>query len=215
MMFPEHGHERGGRGGGRGGRGPRGMGGPFGPMGGRGFGRPGGWQQADLPGTDDLGAWLAGRLPGEWFTGAAETRVDRDEILIVGTLADPEVDGDDAAKAAARAGRASRFREETREQRMAIAAEAQARYGRTVSWAVRSGDDEVLFTHLAAPVMTRLRQPERQVLDTLIDAGVARSRADAVAWCVRLVGEHAEEWLGGLRDAMAEVDKLRKEGPAL
>lgn len=228
-MFAEHGHERGGPHGGRGGRGGRGrgpgggMGGPFGPFGpggpggrgGRGFGRGGGWQQADLPATDDLSGWLAGRLPADWFTGAPEARVDRDEILIVGTLADPDVEGDDAAKAAARAGRASRFREETRDQRMAIAAEAQARYGRVVSWAVRSGEDEVLFTHLAAPVMTRLRQPERQVLDTLIDAGVARSRADAVAWCVRLVGEHAEQWLGGLRAAMEEVDKLRKEGPGL
>jgi len=184
-------------------------------MGGRGFGRPGGWQQADVPGTEDLAGWLAGRLPGDWFVGEPQTRVDRDEILIVGALADPEVDGDDAARSAARAGRASRFREESREQRMTIAAEMQARYGRVVSWAVRTGEDEVLFTHLAAPVMTRLRQPERTVLDTLIDAGVARSRADAVAWCVRLVGDHAEEWLSGLREAMAEVDKLRKQGPSL
>jgi hypothetical protein len=182
---------------------------------GRGFGRPGGWQQADLPPTDDAAGWFVGRLPGDWFVGAPDVRVDRDEIVVVGALADPEVDGDEAAQAAARAGRASRFREDTREQRMAIAQEAQARYRRTVSWGVRSGDDEVLFTHLAAPVMTRLRQPERQVLDTLVDAGVARSRADALAWSVRLVGEHADEWLGGLREAMAEVDKLRKEGPAL
>jgi len=182
---------------------------------GRGGGRSGGWQQADLPATEDLTAWLAGRLPADWFVEAPQARVDRDEILIVGTLADPQVDGDEAAKAAARAGRASRFREESREQRMAIAEEAQARYGRTVSWGVRSGQDEILFTHLAAPVMTRLRQPERQVLDTLVDAGVARSRADALAWCVRLVGEHAEQWLAGLRSAMTEVDKLRKEGPAL
>ena len=78
-----------------------------------------------------------------------------------------------------------------------------------------AGETEALFTHVAAPVMTRLKQPERQVLDTLVDAGVARSRSDALAWSVRLVGEHAEEWLGQLRDAMAEVDKLRGEGPAL
>jgi hypothetical protein len=61
--------------------------------------------------------------------------------------------------------------------------------------------------------MTRLRQPERQVLDTLVDAGVARSRSDALAWSVKLVGEHADEWLTKLRDAMKNVDDLRSEGP--
>ena len=104
---------------------------------------------------------------------------------------------------------------ETKAERIEIALEAQARYQRKVSWGVRLGDTEALFTHVAAPVMTRLRQPERQVLDTLVDAGVARSRSDALAWSVRLVGEHADEWLGQLRDAMAEVDKLRGEGPSL
>ena len=63
--------------------------------------------------------------------------------------------------------------------------------------------------------MTRLRQPERKVLDTLVDAGVARSRSEALAWCVRLVGEHAEEWLGELREAMSAVDRLRAQGPTV
>ncbi len=63
--------------------------------------------------------------------------------------------------------------------------------------------------------MTRLRQPERRVLDTLVDAGVARSRSDALAWSVRLVGDHADEWLSQLRDAMREVDDLRAAGPQL
>ncbi len=83
-----------------------------------------------------------------------------------------------------------------------------------MSWGVTVGDTEAIFTQLAAPVMTRLRQPERQVLDTLVDAGVARSRSEAVAWCVRLVGEHSETWLGDLREAMAHVDEVRKKGPA-
>jgi hypothetical protein len=61
--------------------------------------------------------------------------------------------------------------------------------------------------------MTRLRQPERQVLDTLVDAGVARSRSEALAWCVRLVGEHADTWLTELREAMGAVDRLRAQGP--
>jgi Arc/MetJ-type ribon-helix-helix transcriptional regulator len=69
------------------------------------------------------------------------------------------------------------------------------------------------FTHIAVPVMTRLKQPERQVLDTLVESGVARSRSDALAWSVRLVGQHAEEWLTKLRAAMTEVDDLRAQGP--
>ena len=72
-----------------------------------------------------------------------------------------------------------------------------------------------MFTNQSVPVMTRLRQPERRVLDTLVDSGVARSRSDALAWCVRLVGEHTEDWLGSLREAMTEVDRLRTQGPEL
>ena len=71
-----------------------------------------------------------------------------------------------------------------------------------------------LFTHVAAPVMTRLRQPERMVLDTLVDAGVARSRSHALAWCVRLVRQHEGDWLAELREAMHTVDEVRSKGPA-
>ena len=63
--------------------------------------------------------------------------------------------------------------------------------------------------------MTRLRQPERIVLDTLVASGVARSRSEALAWAVRLVGEHAEGWLGELREAMTRVEDLRSQGPDL
>jgi hypothetical protein len=184
---------------------------------GRGFGRPGGWQQADLPPADDAAAWLTGRLPDGWFDGEPTVTVDREEITVTGELPVPEVaaDAHEAARRSAATGRIGRFREETREQRMQIADEAEVRYGRKVAWGARIGDVEVRFTHLAVPVMTRLRQDERQVLDTLVNAGVARSRSDALAWCVRLVGEHTEDWLTGLRDAMSEVDKLRSEGPNL
>jgi hypothetical protein len=184
---------------------------------GRGFGRPGGWQQADLPPADDAPAWLAGRLPDGWFTGDTAITIDREEITVIGELPAPEVaaDADDAARQSAAVGRIGRFREESREQRMQIADEAEARYGRKVAWGASIGDARVVFTHLAVPVMTRLRQDERRVLDTLVDAGVARSRSDALAWCVRLVGEHTDDWLSGLRTAMSEVDKLRAEGPEL
>lgn len=175
---------------------------------GPGFGRRGGWQVADLPDADDARDWFAGRLPADWFTDVDVT-VDREEITVIGTLADEATEGAQAA------GRLGRWRAETRPERIEIAQEAEARYQRKVSWGARLGESEALFTHVAAPVMTRLRQPERQVLDTLVDAGVARSRSDALAWSVRLVGQHADEWLGQLREAMAEVDKLRGEGPSL
>ncbi|RMI33972.1 hypothetical protein [Nocardia stercoris] len=176
---------------------------------GRGFGRPGGWQQADLPDAADAPDWFAGRLPADWFTGPPTIDIDRDEIVVVGELPLPDGETPEATQD----GLVARFRESTRPARMQIADEAQRRYGRSVAWGVRVGDQRILFTHLAVPVMTRLRQPERKVLDTLVDAGVARSRADALAWTVKLAGKHAEEWLEELRAAMRKVDDLRAEGP--
>src|SRR5271165_2090007 len=181
---------------------------------GRRFGRPGGWQQAEQPDAGDAPHWFAGRLPDGWFTGDPEVVVDREEITVIGRLPEPEGAEGEGADARS-AGRAARFREETRPDRMRIADEAQARYGRTVSWGVEVGGERIMFTNVAVPVMTRLRQPERQVLDTLVDAGVARSRSDALAWSVKLVGEHTEEWLAKLRSAMSEVEDLRTEGPQL
>ncbi len=175
----------------------------------RGFGRPGGWQNADVPPADDAAAWFEGRLPSEWFT-AVEVTVDREEITVIGTLPDETVEEGAQAE-----GRIGRFRADTRARRIEIAEEAQARYGRKVSWGARLGETRMLFTHISVPVMTRLRQPERQVLDTLVDAGVARSRSEALAWAVKLVGEHTESWLADLRKAMEEVDKLRAAGPDL
>ncbi|ORA31963.1 hypothetical protein [Mycobacterium aquaticum] len=173
----------------------------------------GGWQQAQQPAAHDAPEWFAGRLPDTWFTGDPTVVVDREEITVIGRLPDP---ADDESEARA-SGRAARFREETRGERMRIADEAQNKFGRKVSWGVEVGTppERILFTHIAVPVMTRLKQPERQVLDTLVDAGVARSRSDALAWSVKLVGQHTEEWLGKLREAMKNVDDLRAEGPNL
>ena len=192
------------------GRGPRGGGPRGGRRGGgpRGFGRPGGWQNVDLPPAEDAQSWFEGRLPDGWFSEVVVT-ADREEITVVGSLTDQTADD------AATQGRISRFREETRDARITIAEEAQARYGRKVSWGVRLGESSALFTNVSVPVMTRLRQPERRVLDTLVDAGVARSRSEALSWAVKLVGEHSESWLSELRTAMAEVDKLRAQGPDL
>jgi hypothetical protein len=167
--------------------------------------------------AEDAAEWFAGRLPDTWFTGDPTVAVDREEITVIGRLPDPE-ESETKARAS---GRAARFREETRGERMHIADEAQNRFDRKVSWGVEvstgAGEppERILFTHIAVPVMTRLKQPERQVLDTLVDAGVARSRSEALAWSVKLVGEHTEEWLAKLRDAMTAVDDLRAEGPGV
>jgi hypothetical protein len=96
---------------------------------------------------------------------------------------------------------------------MSIAAEAEHRFERKVSWGTLCGEREELFTTASVPVMSRLRLNERQVLDTLIDAGVARSRSEALSWCVRLVGKHQGDWIVELRDALATVEKVRAAGP--
>lgn len=161
--------------------------------------------------STEIHDWFVGRLPSDWFTGAPEVTVDREEIVVIGEL--PAVEDSESASAAE--GRISRWREDTRAERMGIADQAQARFGRKVSWGARIGENGVLFTHLAVPVMTRLRQPQRQVLDTLVSAGVARSRAEALAWSVKLVGQHTDEWLSELREAMQAVDEVRAKGPGL
>jgi Arc/MetJ-type ribon-helix-helix transcriptional regulator len=160
--------------------------------------------------------WFTGRLPEEWQESAPRIDVDREEITVMLNLPDVRLADDvsEAEAAEARAGRVKAFREETREHRIGIAREAEHRFDRKVSWGVVIGDREQLFTHIAVPVMTRLKQPQRQVLDTLIEAGVARSRSEALAWCVRLVEQHAESWLTELREAMTHVADVRKKGPA-
>jgi hypothetical protein len=166
--------------------------------------------------SEQVRGWFAGRLPGEWFDGPVEVIVDREEISVVGTLPAPET-GDSAAeaeRAAAAEGRIRRFREETRARRIDIAREAEHRFRRKVAWGARCGESSEMFTTLSVPVMTRLRQSERRVLDTLVDAGVARSRSDALAWCVRLTGEHADAWLTELRTALRRVEEVRAQGPA-
>ena len=151
-----------------------------------------------------VAAWLGRRLPEGWFAGPPEVAADGEEILVIGSLADA---GEDPVA------RARQFREETREPRVLLAAELERRFRRKVSWGVDCGGERLLFTNLSLPVMTRLRLPERRVLDTLIDAGVARSRSDALAWCVRLVGTHEADWIRELQSALVAVRRVRAQGP--
>ncbi len=149
--------------------------------------------------NEQLRAWFAERLPVDVYESLDSVVVDREEITVVGVIPATES--------------VKEFRERTREQRMEVAREAESLYRRKVAWGVRAGEETTLFTHLAVPVMTRLRQSERQVLDTLVAGGVARSRADALAWCVRLVGRNTDAWLTELRDSLDKVQRVRSQGP--
>ncbi|WP_046780338.1 hypothetical protein [Streptomyces yangpuensis] len=149
--------------------------------------------------SEQLRAWFAERLPVDVYESLDSVTADREEITVVGSIPATES--------------VREFRIRTREQRIEVAREAEELYRRKVAWGVRVGDETTLFTHLAVPVMTRLRQSERQVLDTLVAGGVARSRADALAWCVRLVGRNTDSWLTELRDSLDQVGRVRAQGP--
>jgi hypothetical protein len=150
--------------------------------------------------SSGIDEWFAARIPEHWNARGLDVAADQDEILVVVELA-----GDRA--------RVRHFRETTRDERMALALAAEQTFGKKVSWGARAGDLVVVFTTASVPVMTRLRLPERRVLDTLIDAGVARSRSEALSWCVRLVGDNEREWIGELRSAFEAVEAARSSGP--
>ncbi|GGW48797.1 hypothetical protein [Streptomyces griseoloalbus] len=164
---------------------------------------------------EQLRGWFAGRLPDDLFEELADLAVDREEITVIGRIPGPRSaeDASPAEREAAIEGRIQEFRERTRDDRIAVARDAEHRFGRKVSWGVECDGRRALFTHVAAPVMTRLRQPERQVLDTLIAGGVARSRSEALAWCVRLVQRHTDDWLTELRESLEHVQRVRAQGP--
>ena len=164
---------------------------------------------------EDVRTWFTAHVPKDWFGGPPEVTADGDEILVVGTLPDVELAGGTSSdgRSAARAARIERFREETREDRIRIARDAERQFRRKVAWGARCGDVSKIFTTLSVPVMTRLRMNERTILDTLVAGGVARSRSEALAWCVRLVGMHQADWIKGLRDALVKVDEIRSKGP--
>jgi hypothetical protein len=150
---------------------------------------------------EPIARFFADRLPPGWFAAPPTVQWDDEEILCVGALA-----------AAADVGR---FRESTRAERMAIAGDAEAQFGRKVSWGVRHDGGETLFTTQSTPVTSRLRFRERAVLQTLMDAGVAANRDEAVAWCVKLVARHQGDWLAELREALTGTGPVHAEGPTL
>ena len=165
--------------------------------------------------SDEVARWFGAHLPADLYAGPLDVRVDREEILLVGPVQAPDLPAgtSDGVRAAACAAEVHRFRESTRDARTKVAVEAEHLFGRKVSWGATCGPVHVLFTSLSVPVMTRLRFNEREVLDVLVDASIARSRSEALAWCVRLVGQHEADWLAELQEALRHVEKVRTAGP--
>ena len=158
-------------------------------------------------------AFFASHVPEEWFAGPLEVSLDDMEILVVGRLVRDGPAGEAVADTQECIGTIEAFRESSRGRRIEIAAEAERAYGRKVAWGARCGDVGLLFTHLSVPAMTRLRLSQRLVLDTLVESGVAKSRSDALAWCVRMVERNLDEWLDELRSALSHVEDVRRRGP--
>jgi hypothetical protein len=151
---------------------------------------------------DEVVAIVARRLPPALVALPPLVRRYPDEIVVVLQV---EPTGDPAADHAL----IERRREETRPARMKVARELERELGAPVSWGMRAGAAEIIFTTRTAPVMTRLGRAEREVLDTLVAAGVADTRSSALAYTVRAFAAEHTAWLAEVRGAIAEVDRVR------
>ncbi len=166
--------------------------------------------------SSEITGWVSGALPPNLFSAVPIIEVDRNEILVIGDIGVPEVpEGLDAEGiAAAEQARIARFREETRQRRIAVAQQAEARYGRTISWGATAGATTRRFTTVRATVAARLDLDQRKVLDHLVAAGIAEHRGQALAWCVDLVRQNEEAWLSRLKEALKNLEQTATEGPA-
>ena len=142
--------------------------------------------------TATIQKWFDAHVDDEWGSEGIEIRADDYEILAVVSVstAEEELPDDDADKEIAIKRITRRFRSGIRQSRLSVAEEAQELFERKVSWGIQAGEDTYLFTHVTAPAMTRLRIAERRVLDTLVNAGVANSRGEALSWCVSFVSKN-------------------------
>ncbi|HEX9371800.1 MAG TPA: hypothetical protein VF897_12380 [Roseiflexaceae bacterium] len=161
--------------------------------------------------TGELQNWLREHLPANLLVGPPEMTIYDDEAVIVLPLATAELDaglgGEERRRAEER--QIAQRREETRPLRMKLARELQSQLGRPVAWGMRAGGSEALFTTRSTPVMTRLGRAEREVLDTLMAAGVADTRSSALAYAVRAFAAEHADWLAEVREAIAQVEQVR------
>lgn len=154
--------------------------------------------------------WLEERLPPVLRAAPPDVRVYDDEAVIILHL---DTAGLPAGEGAERRQAEERLiavrREETRPLRMKLAHELQPALGRPVAWGMRAGSSGALFTSRSVPVMTRLGRAEREVLDTLVAAGVADTRSAALAYVVRAFAYEHSDWLVEVREALAQVEAVR------
>jgi hypothetical protein len=159
----------------------------------------------------ELQDWLQERLPAHLLGGPPDIVLYDDEVVIVLQPAveqlDDELPDEDRRHAEQRV--IAQLREETRPVRMRLAREIQGIFKRPVAWGMRAGRSELLFTTRSAPVMTRLGRAEREVLDTLVAAGVADTRSAALAYTVRAFAAEHGDWLAEVREAIAQVEQVR------
>lgn len=161
--------------------------------------------------TTELQSWLKERLPADLVAGMPEIAIYDDEVIVTvplatGALGD-DLAGDERRQAEQRL--IAQRREETRPLRMKLARELQKQLDLPVAWGMRVGGSEVLFTTRSAPVMTRLGRTEREVLDTLVAAGVADTRSAALAYAVRAFALEHADWIAEVRAAIAQVEQVR------
>lgn len=159
----------------------------------------------------ELQHWLQAHLPVDLVVKLPEVRVYPDEIVVILQLSDAGLGrevGEQELMEAEHQLIAER-REETRPLRMRLARELQARLNRPIAWGMRVGTSEMLFTTRSAPVMTRLGRAERELLDTLVAAGVAETRSAALAYVVRAFAVEHADWLAEMRQALTQIDEVR------
>jgi hypothetical protein len=161
--------------------------------------------------AQELQRWLQGRLPDQLLAAPPEVSVYEDEVVVLLPITSESLDAlpPDADKRASELRLIGERREETRALRMRLAHDLQAMVSRPVAWGMRVGETSILFTTRSAPVMTRLGRAERDVLDTLVAAGVADTRSAALAYTVRAFAAEHADWLAEVRAAIEQVDQVR------
>ncbi len=158
---------------------------------------------------EDLQRWLQSRLPAALLAQPPQITLYPDEVLIILHLDAPAPDTNEELQRQNEQALIAQQREASRPLRMQIAAEIERMLRLSVAWGMRAGSTEQIFTTRTTPVMTRLGRAERDVLDTLVAAGVAETRSSALAYTVRAFAAEHADWLAEVRQAIEQVRQVR------